>query len=98
MITIRLRQEIAAPTAQRMKGLPILPGELMVPGILKVVSATIEEIDINGESQQVKAITDTLSTNRIRLRLLGTADDLTDGAFVSLTMDIIEETREQPRE
>jgi len=98
MISIRLRQEIAAPAAERVEGLPVLPGELVVPGIHKIASIAIEEIDVDGKTYKMKAIADAFAGKRIRISLLGTTDNLTNGAIVSLTMDIVEKSREEPSE
>lgn len=97
MVSIRLRLEISTPTGEGVESFPILPGDLMVPGIDQIFTATVKEIDVNGETNQVKRIADPLSCNRIELRLMGAAHNLADGAIKTLVVDIIEQPREEPR-
>lgn len=97
MITIRLRLEIATPSGETVQSLPILPGDLMIPGLDQIFSASVEQVDVNGQPYKVKGVRDPRAPNRIRLSLLGAANDLTDGAFKALVVDIIEEAGEEPR-
>jgi len=97
MVTIRLWLEVPSPTGEGMERLPILPGELMVPSIDEIFSVDVEQIEVNGEPNDVQAVRSPGAGGRIRLSLLGTADDLTDGALKTLVVDIVEEAGEEPR-
>ncbi len=96
MISVRLSQEIAAPAGERVERLPVYPGELVIPGIAKVASITVEEVDVDGQTYEMKTIADAFTSKHIRISLLGTTDHLTNGAIVALTMDIVEKSREEP--
>lgn len=91
MIAIRLWLEVPSPTGEGVKRLPVLPGELVVPGFNEILTATVEEVNVYGQSYEMKRIGDPASGGSIRLRLLGAPDNLTDGAFKTLVMDIVEE-------
>lgn len=93
MVTVRLWFEISTPSGKGVQRLPILPGELVVGGIDQIFSATVKQVDVNGETNQVKRIVDPCACNRIELRLLGAAHNLSDGAVKTLVVDIVEESR-----
>lgn len=65
-------------------------GELVVPGIAEILSASIKEIDVNGKSNQMKAVINSSTRNGIQLCLYGATDNLADSALVTLTVDIVQ--------
>lgn len=69
----------------------------MIAGLDQIFTASIKQVDVYGQTNQVKRITDPTACNRIELRLLGASHDLTDGAVKTLVVDIVEESREEPR-
>lgn len=95
MISIRLWREIPTPSGERMKRLPVLPGELVVPGIGQIVSVLIEQINVHGQTNQMKTMRNSDSGGSIRFRLSGATDDLADGDFVSVTVEIVQQPGEQ---
>ena len=91
MITVRLWLEVPAPAGKGMERLPVLPGELVVPSLSEIFAVDVEEIDVNGEPNDVQAVRNPAPGGRIRLSLHGTANDLTDGALKTLVVDIVQE-------
>lgn len=98
MISIRLWLEVPTPSGKGMQRLPVLPGELMVPGISEIVTAVVEEINVDGKSHEMQAVRDAFAGGTIRLRLFGAPNNLTDSTFVSLIVDIVEQPGQQPGE
>lgn len=93
MVTIRLRLEVSTPTGETVKSFPILPGDLVVSGIDEIFTADIEQIEVHGETHDVQTIRYANPGGGIRLRLTGTANNLTDSALKTLVVDIIQEPR-----
>lgn len=90
MVSIRIWFEVSSPTGEGMQRLPVLPGELMVGGIDQIFAATIEEIKVNGKTDEVQAVRYTGPRQSIRVRLCGATNDLTNRAVKTLVVDIVE--------
>jgi len=90
MITVRLRTEITTPTGEVVQSFPIGPGELVIPSIAQILSASIKEVDVNGKSNQMKAVINSNSRTGIQLCLYGASNDLADSTLITLTVDIVQ--------
>jgi hypothetical protein len=97
MVSIRLRFEVTSPTGEVMESFPILPGELMVPGIGQIFAAFLEQIDVNCKPHEVEGIVDPHALHGVRLRLRGSSDNLANSDLVSLVVDIVEQAGEKTR-
>lgn len=96
MISIRLWFEVPSPSGKGMERLPVLPGEFVVAGIDQIFTATVEEVNVDGQTLQVEGIGDPRALGRVRLSLVGATNDLTDGAVKTLIVDIVQQSGEQP--
>lgn len=92
MIAIRLWLEVPTPAGEGMQRLPVLPGELVVGGIDEIFSVDVEQVYVDSETDEVKRVRDSFASSSVRLRLTGTAHNLTDCALKALVVDIVEKT------
>ena len=82
MVAIRPRK-VPAPAAKRVKRLPVRPQCRVIvrrtedPGLLV-------EVQVGGESEQVKAVTDALTNFLVQGCLLGAAYDFPEGHFKAI--------------
>jgi hypothetical protein len=89
MIAIRIRTEVTSPSGERVESFPIGPGELVIPAIAEIFTASIKEIKVNGETDKVKTITNTSARSSIQISLYGAPDDFANSQVVTLIVDVI---------
>lgn len=96
MVSVRLRIEIPAPTRKWVETLPEGARDKVVLSFHEILPRLIKEINIDGETYEVHASQRTSTGDGVGFRLLGATKDFSKSTTISLFVDIVYESREEP--